>query len=85
MTAWLEPLSAVMRIGGDNAKHGDSYHFAATIRYLGIDVVEVLGVDTPVTKTDWKAIEECLRKSGVKRMLFKRIKNGIEREHWRDL
>lgn len=82
MTAWLEPLSAVIRVGGGGAKHGDDYHFAATIRYLEIDEVEVLGVDTTVTKSAWEAMIKCFRANGIKRVLFKRVKNGVSRDKW---
>lgn len=88
-TAWLEPISSVIRVGEDGAKHYDNYHFVATVRYISIDEVEITGVAKPknqqqpgFTKADWKAIVECFREKGVKRILFRRIKNGIARDKW---
>jgi hypothetical protein len=88
-TAWLEPISSVIRVGADGAKHYDQYHFAATVRYLSIDEVEIVGVAKPkgqeqpgFTKADWVAIVECFRVHGVKRILFRRFKNGVARDKW---
>jgi hypothetical protein len=86
-TAWLEPISAVVRIGTGEAKHLDKYHFAATVRYLSIDEIEVVGVAKQgsgpgITKADWVALVTCFRLNGIKRVLFKRIKNGTTREKW---
>ena len=83
-TAWLEPISAVIRVGEFGAKHLDGYHFAATVRYRSIDEIEIVGVAKQgngpgITKADWSAMVDCLRESGVKRVLFSRIKNGVVR------
>ena len=89
-SAWLEPISAVVRVGQCGAKHHDNYHFAATVRYLAIDAIEVVGVaklgDGPGSrKADWLAMVDCFRANGIARVLFKRIKNGSVREKWLDL
>lgn len=86
-SAWIEPISGVVRVGGPGAKHQDPYHFAATIRYLDIESVEVVGLakkekDPAITKADWLAIVAAFQHNGIKRVLFKRIKNGIIREKW---
>ena len=86
-SAWLEPISAVVRVGKLGAGHYDSYHFAATVRYLAIDQIEVVGVakqgDGPgITKADWVAMVECFRASGIKQVLFRRIKAGVARDKW---
>lgn len=87
MTAWLEPISAVVRVGELGAKHQDEYHFVATIRYLSINEIEVVGVakqgDKPgITKADWVALVKCFKENGITRVLFKRIKNGVVRDKW---
>jgi hypothetical protein len=79
MQAWLEPIAAVIRVGADGAGHGDAYHFAATVRFMAIDQVEVLGVDRAIAKADWRAMIECFRLSGIKKVFFTRIKNGVSR------
>jgi hypothetical protein len=89
-TAWLEPISAVVRVGAKGSKHFDAYHFAATVRYLAVDEIEIVGVakngDEPgIRKSDWVAMTECFRASGIRRVLFKRVKNGIVRKKWLDL
>jgi hypothetical protein len=89
-TAWLEPISAVLRVGDCGAKHYDEYHLAVTVRYLAIDEVEIVGLaktteSVGITQADWKAIVACFRNSGVKRVLFRRVANGVIREKWLEL
>jgi len=86
-SAWLEPISGVIRVGVEDAKHYDAYHFAATVRYLAIDEIEIVGVakqgDGPgITKADWVAMIECFRRHGITRVLFRRIKRGVSRDKW---
>jgi hypothetical protein len=87
-SAWLEPISSVVRVGAEGAKHLDDYHFAATVRYLDFESIEVVGVakmsdsQPGITKADWVAMVECFRVNGIKRVLFKRVKNGTIREKW---
>lgn len=88
--AWLEPLSAVVRVGLDDSHHYDAYHFAASVRYIAIDSIEVVGVakqgDGPgIRKSDWEAMVKCFIENGIKKVLFKRIKNGIQRDKWLEL
>jgi hypothetical protein len=89
-SAWLEPISSVVRVGACGAKHYDSYHLAATIRYIEIDAVEVVGLakqgDEPgIRKTDWEAMVKCFQEAGIKRVLFRRLKNGHVREKWLEI
>jgi len=86
-TAWLEPISSVIRVGSEGAKHLDNYHFAATVRYRSSEEVEIVGLvkrsnGPGITKADWVAIIACFREAGVKWILFKRIKLGTVRKRW---
>lgn len=72
-----------------SAKHFDGYHFAATVRYLATDEVEIVGVakqrDGPtLAKSDWIAIVDCFKSEGIKKN-FRRIKNGVPRDKWLDI
>lgn len=88
--AWLEPLSAVLRVGSEGAVHGDPYEISATVRYIDIDKVEIVGLvkygsGPAMTRTDLNAIFKTLFASGVTKLLVRRIIKGRKREKWIDI
>lgn len=83
MPGHLEPLSAVLRIGG---VYGEPYTWAAAVRYRSPTEVEILGASRCPTGSEWKAAIRVLRTSGVRLMRFSRRhpKTGKWRVHlWR--
>lgn len=54
----LEPLSAVLRIGG---AYGEPYTYAVPIRYLSPTLVEVLGAVRAPKPSEWRAVQHVLR------------------------
>ena len=54
----IEPVAAIGRLYGDGSDidNHDPYEWAATIRYLRRDTIEVCGVDKQLTIAGWRAI-----------------------------
>lgn len=69
----LEPIASVLRIGGD---YGEPYTWAATVRYLSPDEVEIVGAQRAPTPSEWRAMRTVLRKSGVRWVIFLRHKGA---------
>lgn len=69
MGGHLEPLAAVLRIGG---AYGEPYTWAATVRYLSPSVVEIIGAIRAPSPSEWRAAVRVLRASGITRFSFDR-------------
>lgn len=63
--AVLEMISGLIRVYPEEKKYGDRYEYVVTCRTLSKDRVELLGVMTAPTPSQWRAIRECLRSHGV--------------------
>ena len=74
----LEPLSAVLRIGG---AYGEPYTYAVPIRYLSPTTVEVLGAVRAPTPSEWRAVQEVLRAAGVTHFRIARHVRGQWKVH----
>lgn len=73
----LEPLSAVLRIGGE---YGEPYTWAATIRFVTPTEVEVLGANRAPTPDERRSIRQVLRAAGIEKAFYqRRTANGIRR------
>lgn len=82
----IQHLSSVVRVWTqEGAKYGDPYDWAATIRWIDKETIEVLGVVKPVTKAMWEALTEAFAEMGIKKMLIVRHTGGKVRERWLDI
>ena len=59
-------------------EHGASYTAACVLVYSG-GVVEIKGLDSPITTKDWKEISQHLKKQGVTSVKYCRRNGGRER------
>lgn len=66
----LEPLAAVVRVGGD---YGAPYTWAATVRYLSPTEVELLGVVRAPRPSECHALGEVLVAQGILWVTFRRM------------
>lgn len=73
MKAGFEPLSGFFRVWSDGKRYGDPYEWSAVVRFIERDIIEVCGVDKPVTPSIWRAVVKECRRMEVKTILFKRI------------
>lgn len=71
-TVDIEPLTAVVRLFSEGKTYGDPYDFACTIRWIDRYTIEVLGVDTAVTPSMWRAMRNAFREHGAKHFVFVR-------------
>jgi hypothetical protein len=69
MRAHLEPLSAVIRVGG---AYGEPYTWCATVRYLAPDEVELVGAMRAPKPSEWRAMATVFRQTGVRIVWFER-------------
>lgn len=78
MDGHLEPLTALIRIGG---AYGQPYTWAATVRYLSPSSVEIVGAMRAPTPHEWRAMRHILKLAGVASVLFVRHKDNTLRTH----
>lgn len=78
MGGHLEPLTAVLRVGG---AYGEPYTWSATVRYLSPSSVEILGAMRSPTPSEWRAMRAILKADGVTTVLFVRHKDDTICEH----
>ena len=70
MTGHLEPLTAILRVGGP---YGAKYNFAVMVRYLNPYEVEILGLNGRSPKpSEFRSIMKILFTHGVRKMQFLR-------------
>lgn len=75
--AFIEPIAGVIRVFDDESKSPpDPYDFCCTLRWIGKEEVELLGITKPPTREQDRAMRELLRQSGVKWSRYSRIRNG---------
>lgn len=79
----IQHLSSVIRIWfNKDAEYGDPYDWAATIRWIDNNTIELLGVDKPITKDMWIAMQNAFSEMGIERVLAIRHTGGKVRERW---
>lgn len=90
----IEPIAGVIRVyrSGRSYQNGDPYEWAASVRWLSRDTIEILGVDRPPSIAVWRSIRAFLeddssgirkviiKRHGRNRVLNKRRKNGTEQQ-----
>jgi len=86
--ARIEPFSGVMRIWfNDLDDYGSPYQWAAAVRWMDRDSIEVTGVvedkdNRKLSPTLFKAMIEEAGRFSAKRIGYKRIKQGQETMKW---
>lgn len=78
----LEPLSAVLRIGG---AYGEPYTYAVPVRYVTPYEVEILGATRAPTPSEWQGVVDTLKSAGVKVFRFDRRDESSVIEHTVDI
>ena len=78
MDGHLEPLTAIMRIGG---AYGEPYTWAATVRYLSPTSVEIVGAMRAPTPHEWRVMRAVLKATGIISVLFVRHKGDTAHTH----
>lgn len=76
MRGHLEPLSAVLRIGG---AYGEPFTWSGMLRYLGPSEVEFVGIARKAELGERREIPKVLRAAGIRYAWFKRISRGATR------
>jgi hypothetical protein len=81
MKIHIQHLSSVIRIWhSDEAEYGDPYDWAATIRWIDNETIELLGVDKKITKEMWIAMQDAFYNMGILEIVAIRHTGGKERE-----
>ena len=81
-TQHVEQRCSVIRQGEDCHGPGDPYTWSATIRWIGEDSVEFLGVDSPMTPTVWREVQAELANQRITRFLIHRRRGDCESWRW---
>jgi len=80
MPARIEPFSCVVRYWDNNdAQHGDPYQWAASVRWINIETMEICGITRPPTIAIWRAVKQAAREFGAKQIIFVRCKGDKKR------
>lgn len=80
MNGHLEPLSAILRVGG---AYGEPFIFAVGIRYLTPTHVEIIGLNNHTVKpSEFKAVMQILAAHGVEQAWYKRQDEAEHRILW---
>lgn len=67
----LEPLTALIRVGG---AYGHPYTWAATVRYVSPEEVELMGATRAPTPRESDAVKDVLRAAGIRVLIVKRMR-----------
>ena len=78
MLGHIEPLSAVVRIGG---AYGEPWTWSAALRYLSPTEVEVLAAERAPTLAEWRKARTIMIESGIRTGHLMRRVRGVERWH----
>lgn len=78
----LEPLAAVLRIGG---AYGEPYTYAVPVRYVTPYEVEILGATRAPTPSEWRGVVQTLKAAGVRLFRFDRRDGSAVTEHQIDI
>jgi len=82
MRAEIERIAGVLRVFDEDKEYGEPYEWAATVRWLSKDEIEIMGDVAPISCSIYRAIvDECVR-LGIKRALRVTYKDGIRKEKW---
>ncbi len=75
MTAEIEWVTGVLRVGRSFEEHGDPYDFSCTINRRG-DCAELIGGNGKITPQIWRDVKEALIAQGVTHAQWDRLNNA---------
>jgi ABC-type glycerol-3-phosphate transport system substrate-binding protein len=80
MPAQIEPFAGVVRYWAKaDARYGDPYQWAASVRWIDHETLEILGITQPPTPAVWRAVKAAAKQNGVKQIVFVRRRDGKSR------
>jgi len=79
--AYFEPICGVIRVRAPNTCHGADASWCASVRFVSLTEVEILGATTAPTGEEWKAVLNALSRLGVDNVFYRRYKGGTAREY----
>lgn len=80
MKVHIQHITSIIRIWNtDNAEYGDPYEWSATIVWLSDKKIEIIGVDKPVTKSIWIALNNIFYDMGIDEVTFERYTGDKQR------
>jgi len=86
MPARIEPFAGVVRYwDNENAQHGDPYQWAASVRWIDHETIEIAGITQAPTPAIWRAVKQAAKEIGAKQVIFVRYKDGNKRTKTVDL
>lgn len=85
MRAEIDPLVSVLRVFSKGREHGDAYEWSVTAQHIDRTTIELVGVISPPTFSQWRAVERCCREAGIETVVFYRMRRGEKVLHRRDL
>jgi len=82
--AIYEPLAGLVRAaqGVGKLAYGESYRWAASVRWLDRETAEVLGLQTDTespkgpTHDEWEAVIACLKTQGATQVIYYQYRDG---------
>jgi hypothetical protein len=86
--AELEHVSSLIRVWVDDNKFGDPYEWAAAVRWLNKQEVEICLQQQRLTPSVYRAVIKVLKSYGVSRILIKTYPEGSkgkEKIRWLDI
>jgi len=75
MTAEIEWVTGVLRVGRNFEEHGDPYDFSCTINRRG-DWAELIGGNGKITPQIWRDVKQALLAQGVTHAHWDRLNNA---------
>jgi hypothetical protein len=80
MPASIEHFAGVVRYWeSPESKYGDPYQWAASIRWINHETIEIVGITQPPTPAIWRAVKAAAAENGAKQITFVRHKDGRSR------
>ena len=76
---WHCEHAGLVRVFADGKQYGDEYENALPFVAVDESTIEFVGLTKKLTPSQWRAARSECKAAGLK-MVFKRIKNGVERK-----
>ena len=65
----------------DWSKYGDPYQLFLELIWRDSETVEMVGLTEKIQREHWQAIIECCERNGIRRIVAKRFRKGVEQSH----
>lgn len=80
---WVTETIAKLRVWEDENKGwSNPYYLGAFVELIGHRTIEISLLCKPIKRAHWFAIIKMCKREGIKKILAKRFRQGVEREHW---